>query len=140
MRSFEFNSGRIFLLRLEHGKDLIKQLNEFIIKNGIKTAFVSGIGAVISAEIGYYDQKRREYVKKRFDERSEILSLSGNVSLFEGKAFPHLHIVLGYDNRLYGGHLFSAEVFACEVFVVELLGSPPERKFDEVTGLNLWGE
>lgn len=138
MEQFEFNIGRTFMLRLDHGKDLIKQLNDFVIEKGIKTAFINGIGAVISAEIGYYDQKRREYVKKRFDERSEILSLSGNVSLFEDKTFPHIHVVLGYNNRLYGGHLFSAEVFACELFVVELIGSLPERKFDEVTGLNLW--
>jgi len=138
MKSFEFTTGRTFLLRLDHGKDLVEQLKDFLEKKEVRTAFISGIGAVISAEIGYYDQKRREYVKKRFDERSEILSLSGNVSLFEGKTFPHIHVVLGYNNRIYAGHLFSAEVFACEVLVIELVGEPPERSYDEETGLNLW--
>jgi hypothetical protein len=138
MKAFRFDVRNAFFLRLDYGAELLSQLKEFLIENNIKSAFVTGIGAVISAEIGYYDQKRREYVKKRFTERSEILSLSGNVSLFEGGTFPHVHVVLGYDNRLYGGHLFSAEVFACELFVVELLGSPPERRHDEQTGLNLW--
>ncbi len=138
MKSFEFSTGRSFLVKLEHGKELLTQLKDFLVENGIKSAFVSGIGAVISAEIGYYDQKRREYVKKSFAERSEILSLSGNVSLLNGEVFPHIHVILGYDNRVYGGHLFSAEVFACELFVLELVGTPPERSFDEVTGLKLW--
>ncbi len=138
MKSFEFSTGRSFLVKLEHGKELLMQLKNFLIENEIKSAFVSGIGAVISAEIGYYDQKRKEYIKKSFTERSEILSLSGNVSLLDGEVFPHIHVILGYDNRVYGGHLFSAEVFACELFVLELVGTPPERGFDEVTGLNLW--
>jgi|Deesub1362B_J571_1020462.scaffolds.fasta_scaffold50621_1 hypothetical protein len=137
MESFEFNSGRNFLLSLDHGKELLGQLKEFLVENGVRVAYVSGIGAVISAEVGYYDQKRREYVKKRFDERAEILNLNGNVSIFEGEFISHVHVVLGYDSRLFGGHLFAAKVFACELFVLELVGGTgkiPERNNKPFTG------
>jgi hypothetical protein len=139
MEAYEFQMKRAFLIRLDYGKDIIVQLEDFLSENGIKSAFVAGIGAVKTAEIGYYDQLRKEYIKKRFDERAEILSLNGNISLLDGRIFPHIHVVLGYDNRVYGGHLFSAEVFACELFVVELAGETPERTRDEQTGLSLWG-
>jgi hypothetical protein len=138
MKAFRFDAGSAFLLGLDYGAELLGQLREFLIENNIDSAFVNGIGALISAEIGYYDQKRKEYAKKRFTERAEILSLNGNVSLLEGEIFPHIHVVLGYDNRLFAGHLFSAEVFACELFVLELIGSTPKRGLDERTGLNLW--
>lgn len=138
MKVFRFDVGSAFLLGLDHGAELIEQLREFLNKNNISSAFINGIGALISAEIGYYDQKRREYVKKKFTERAEILSLNGNVSLLESEIFPHIHVVLGYDSRLFAGHLFSAEVFACELFVLELISSTPKRGLDEKTGLNLW--
>jgi hypothetical protein len=43
------------------------------------------------------------------------------------------------DGRTTGGHLFSDTViYAGEMYVQELLGTPPEREYDETTGLPLW--
>lgn len=123
---------------LDYGGDIVSQLKDFLENNKIRCGFINGIGAIKNAEIGYYDQKSKEYIKRRFDERAEILSLTGNVSLHDGEIFPHLHVILGYNNRIYGGHLFGGEVFACEVFVIELEGNPPRREKDPQTGLNLW--
>ncbi len=139
MRVFEFDVDRMYLLKLEHGKDLVEQLLTFLKDAEIKVAHISGIGAVMSAEIGYYDQIRREYVRTEVNSRCEIASLSGNVSLKDGEVFPHLHIVLcDEDGRTFSGHLFRADVFAAELFVVSLKGVIPERIYDDVTGLSLW--
>jgi hypothetical protein len=138
MKIFEFDTGKAYLIRLDYGADVVSQLESFLLQKKITAGFFNGIGAVKSAEIGYYDQIKREYIIKSIDESSEILSLTGNVSLKDGKPFPHIHIVLGYNGNLFGGHLFRAEVFACEVFVFPLDGETPVREFDEQTGLFLW--
>jgi len=138
MKQFEFKIKRSYLVRLDYGKDLVDQLSSFLEKEGVQTAYVSGIGAVKNAEIGYYDQKKKEYVKRRVEEELEILSLSGNVSLKDGRPYPHIHVVLGKDGNVYAGHLFSAEVFACEIFLLVLDGEVAVRDFDSLTGLFLW--
>ncbi|MDI9645572.1 MAG: DNA-binding protein [Archaeoglobales archaeon] len=137
MKFFELKNGRTFLLKLEYGRGIIEQLVEFLFAKKIETAYLSGIGAVKMAEIGYYDQERKEYVKRKIEEPMELLSLTGNVSLRDGKPFCHVHVVLGKDSMIYAGHLFDAEVFACEIYLVELEGKV-SRSYDEQTGLYLW--
>ncbi|RLI75478.1 DNA-binding protein [Archaeoglobales archaeon] len=138
MKVFKLNIEKAYFVRLEHGKELIEQILEFLNSHKIEAAFINGIGAVTTAEIGYYDQTKKEYIKKVVNEPCEILSLSGNASVKDGKIFAHLHVVLGYNSKIYCGHLFKAKVFACELFVLPLVGKVPERKFDDVTGLQLW--
>jgi predicted DNA-binding protein with PD1-like motif len=103
---------------------------------------VSGIGAVTKATIGYYDQIKREYVIKSFNQPMEVLSLKGNISVKDGVPFAHLHVVLGKEDfTAIGGHLFEgSEVFAFEFEIVEFEGKVLQRGFDEQTGLYLWQE
>ncbi len=124
---------------MEHGKELLEQLSKFVESEDIKSALVSGLGAVKWAEIGFYDQKKKEYINLRLNRNMEVSSLTGNVSLKDGKPFLHLHAVLS-DGKgdCYGGHLVRAEVFAFEASLIVLKGEPPERELDDVTGLYLW--
>jgi predicted DNA-binding protein with PD1-like motif len=108
--------------RLNNGDDLLDKITEFINQNKIKKRFISIIGAVTEAQIGYYDQKKKVYIKKSFKKPMEIISSTENISINEGKSFAHIHIVLA-DKTLsaIGGHLFSGtKVFAAEFFIVEL--------------------
>lgn len=101
---------------------------------------MSVIGATSLATIGYYDQATHQYHKKAFRGEMEIVSCLGNVSLKEGKAFLHLHAVLGDTKlRCWGGHLFPGSmVFAAEASIQELKGPRLERVPDPGTGLALW--
>ena len=57
----EFQKGRRFVGRLPHNKDIIKSTESFCINNSIHMASFSIIGAVSSAAIGFYDQKKKRY-------------------------------------------------------------------------------
>lgn len=92
MKVFEFEFDKSFFLRLDYRKDLVRQLEEFLADKEINVAKVSAIGAVRNAVIGYYDQEKREYVKRELNEPMEIISLLGNVSLKEGRP-PFCHTV-----------------------------------------------
>ncbi len=102
--------------------------------------FVSVIGAVQGATIGYYDQEEKVYRSRQLEGGLEITSCNGNISLKGGDLMVHAHILLSdAEGATYGGHLLSpTTLFAGEALIQELEGGPLEREYDEVTGLFLW--
>jgi uncharacterized protein len=133
--------GRCLVARLHHGADIIGQITDLAVEKGIKTGFLSVIGALSRAELGYYDQVSQKYGKIQIDEPVELVSCLGNISLRNGEPFVHAHAALSdRAGRVCGGHLNSGIVFAAELFMQELLGLNLERVPDSITGLNLWGE
>jgi predicted DNA-binding protein with PD1-like motif len=128
------------LSRLPHGEDLMRTVEIFCAQNEIRTAVFSVIGAVSSATLGSYDQNQQVYVTYKKEEPLEIISCTGNVSLRDGQVTVHAHAVLAdMEGRTAGGHVFSDTViYAGEMYIQELLGTPPERAYDETTGLPLW--
>jgi predicted DNA-binding protein with PD1-like motif len=127
--------------RLDHGRDIIGQITDLAVEKEIETGFLSVIGALSRAELGYYDQVSQKYIAIHIDEPVELVSCSGNVSLRDGQPFVHAHAVLSDKvGRVWGGHLNSGLVFAAELYMQELLGPHLKRVPDSITGLNLWSE
>ena len=134
------NSRTIFMGRLACGSDLLRELNDLCACRNVTLGRIEAIGAVQKANIGFYDQTRREYRFLSLDFPMEITHLTGNISLKEEKPFVHAHATLVDENgNVYGGHLAGGTVvFACE-FVLEAFEGPRfERKRDDETGLPLW--
>lgn len=61
----------------------------------IRSAAITGIGAVDEATLRFYNPATKRYVDRRFEEQMEIASLTGNVSQMDGKCYLHLHVTLG---------------------------------------------
>jgi len=77
----------------------------------IRSAAVTGIGAVDEATLRFYNPATKRYVDRRFEEQMEIASLTGNVSQMDGKCYLHLHVTLGRaDYTALAGHLLSARI------------------------------
>jgi len=136
----EFKPGRVFLLRVPEGKELLSFVNEFAERKGIKTAIVKGIGSLRNPVVGYYSEEIRAYKKIELLGTFELLTLLGNISLRDKKPFAHLHVTLGNAaGDVFGGHLIRGEVFVAELYIQELLGEPLVRK-DRGNNLSLWDE
>ncbi len=137
-----FETGRCILGRLPYGKDFVKTIEDFCVRNSIQTGVFSVIGAVMSVTLGSYDQNQQVYVTFKKEEPLEIVHCTGNVSLKDGKVAVHAHAVLADMNgQTIGGHIFSGTVvYAGEIYIQELLGKPLEREYDDATGLSLWKE
>jgi len=136
----EFKPGRVFLLRVPEGEDLVSFVNGFAEGRGINTAIVKGIGSLRNPVLGYYSEEIRNYKRIELMGMFELVSLLGNVSLRDGRPFAHLHATLGNANGdAFGGHLIRGEVFVAEIYIQELLGKPLVRK-DRGKNLSLWDE
>ncbi|MDD2774074.1 MAG: DNA-binding protein [Elusimicrobiales bacterium] len=135
-----FLTGRTYIFRLDKGDDLLAAIQEFCHDYQIKCGVITALGAVDSVTFGFFDQKKRKYVKTSLAQELEVLNVTGNVSIMDDKPMVHAHItVADSSGKTTGGHLMAGtRVFACEVFVQELVGTLKIRKADKATGLPIW--
>jgi len=133
-------TGRTYIFKINKGKDLLEQLSDFCHDNQIKCGILSGIGSLENATLAYFDQAKKKYEKIVVAKETEILSLTGNISIMDNRSNVHAHIVLAQkDGTIVGGHLaVGSKVYLAEVYIQELVGEPKVRKQDKVTKLNTW--
>jgi len=134
------NNPRSFLARLRTGSDMLEEIARICAGASVQHAALSIIGAVDGATFGFYDQQARTYLQLTRQGAYEVIACTGNITMKDGAPFVHAHVLFGdADEAAFGGHLMSPTiVFAAELHVTELAGPPPERLFDETTGLWLW--
>ena len=133
--------GRTFIGRFESGDDLLSSLTNFCVKNNIGLGTFNVIGAVKQARLGYYNQEQQKYAGcVELNQKLEIASCMGNISLKDKKPMVHAHIVLAdFEGKAFGGHLMpETMIFAAEFHIQEYLGAELHRGKDKVTGLPLW--
>ena len=118
-----FDGG--WVIRLETGESVLDKIVELCEKEGIAAGSLSGIGAVTSARLGYYNQETGKYTEKDFDQELEVISLTGNISRkSDGSLFPHIHCILSdKDMSVFGGHLFQGFVgLTLEIYLFTVSG------------------
>ncbi|KXB07143.1 hypothetical protein AKJ51_01945 [candidate division MSBL1 archaeon SCGC-AAA382A20] len=127
------------MARAEHDADLIQFITELAREENIEEGFLTAVGALKNAKIGFYDQESLEYQEMEVNNPCEIVSCIGNISIKDGEPFVHAHAVLALEDGVaIGGHLLEGQVFASEIHLQEIEGPKIERKHDETTELSLW--
>ena len=108
-------SASIIFFKLSEGTVLPDAISEIALKSGIKLAQITAIGGFGEARIAVYDAANKEYhyinVAPYEGHILEVVALNGNVACFEGKCYPHIHVVLARKpGEVYAGHLLYAKV------------------------------
>jgi len=136
MRFQRFDSR--YQLRIESGEEVGATLKAFFVTNGISFAQMTGLGAVKSATVAYWNSTKQEYETHALEEQMEVISLIGNVSIREGEPFAHIHLGLGRkDLSVIGGHFNAAVAHPMlEIWLTPIDGSVT-RTLDESCGLFL---
>jgi predicted DNA-binding protein with PD1-like motif len=131
--------GFNWIVRLERGEKLADTLLGLVREQGIPNCWVSGLGAAQSAELGYYDLEKKEYVWQQVDELLEIVGLQGNITGAGEELKLHLHGTFSRPNlQTIGGHVKDLVVGGtCELFLHKWYGDPITRQHDDATGLNV---
>jgi predicted DNA-binding protein with PD1-like motif len=127
-----------YLLVFHTGQEVMKGLLAFAKKHELVAGHVTGIGALSSAVIGYFDPKQNAYLRNQQNEQAELVSLLGNLALNNDEPFFHIHVGLGLrDGSARGGHLFEATVRPTVELVLTTSPRPVWRENDHDTGLPL---
>jgi predicted DNA-binding protein with PD1-like motif len=124
-----------YVIKMDKGDDIVKEITELCKKENIKGACFTGIGAISYAKLGWFNPVTKEYHTKDIDEYVEITSLVGNVGRLDNDdPLVHTHITLSDSNfNVRAGHLFQCKVsLAAEIFLKDLgeeLRKAPDLEF-----------
>lgn len=128
----------IFIARINKGEKIVHSILNFCKSNNIEGAWITGLGAISSANLALYDLENKKYIKKTITGPHEICALTGNIGIKDKEHLAHLHVVLSNEKMdAFGGHLEEATVAATCELKVEIFDHPIVRKHDEDIGLNL---
>ena len=126
------------VLRVDRGEEILEQLKAVCLKENVKLASVSGIGAINDLTSGVWDVERKEYFSNHFTGVYEVANLVGTITTMNGEYYAHIHISAGdSQGHMVGGHLNRAVVSATSEIVLHLIDGTVEREFDPGVGLNL---
>lgn len=129
---------KTYLLVFRTGQEVMSGLLAFARKQGLVAGHLTGIGAISDAVIGYFDPNTKSYLRVREDGQREVLSITGNLALYNGAPFYHVHVALGLrDGAARGGHLFAATVRPTVELTLTTYPKPVRRKIDPAWGLPL---
>lgn len=127
-----------YVVRLNKGEEVIETLKELCLKEDIKLAEITGLGASNLVEIGVFNVNTKEYNTKVFEGMFEITSLVGNATRKEDDVYLHIHINFGdEEGNVKGGHLVQARISATSEIIIRKIEGEVGRKLSDEIGLNL---
>jgi uncharacterized protein len=123
-------------LRFESGEHVAPTLLDWLTSEGIVFAAMTGLGAVKSATVSYWNAESQQYETHELREQMEVVSLVGNVTLKEGQPFAHIHMTLGRrDLSTLGGHFNDAIAHPTLEVWLRPEAESVHRALDETCGL-----
>jgi predicted DNA-binding protein with PD1-like motif len=130
--------GDRYQVRLEPRDELIASVTALAEREGIGYASLTGLGAVESISLAYLNRETRQYETHVLDEQLELLGVTGNITLRDGKPFPHVHASVS-DRALhvYGGHVMAATAWPNVEIWLRREAEGVARVLDEESGAAL---
>lgn len=128
-----------YIVRIDKGEEILEQLKQVALKEEIKLAKVTALGATNEFTVGVFKTKEKKYYANSFSGDFEIVSLTGTINTMNGEFYSHIHMSAGNEHgEVFGGHLNKAIVSATCEMVIERIEGNVDRSFNEEIGLNLF--
>src|SRR5258708_27784948 len=130
--------SRQFAVIFYQGDEAFSGLLEFAEKYHITSAHFTAIGAVNGATLGWFDPQRKMYKKIPITGQHEVIGMSGDIALYQGKPVVHTHMLVGdSDGTIRGGHVLAAYVSPTLEVMVTVDPVTMQKRFDPDTDLTL---
>jgi predicted DNA-binding protein with PD1-like motif len=130
--------SRQFAVIFYQGDEAFSGLLEFAEKYHITSAHFTAIGAVNGATLGWFDPQRKMYKKIPITGQHEVIGMSGDIALYQGKPVVHTHMLVGNsDGTTQGGHVLAAYVSPTLEVMVTVDPVTMQKRFDPDTDLTL---
>jgi len=84
-----------YALIFDQGDEAFSGLQEFAENYHVASAHFTAVGAVNGVTSGWFDPQRKMYKKIPVHGQHEVIGMSGNVALYQGKQVIHTHMVVG---------------------------------------------
>ena len=141
MQYAEGKPGRIFLLRIDHGEDLVRTLSDFATDHNVTCGYVRFIGALLSGQIVTGPEKPVLPPNPHFESFSGGWEVVGMATIAPGEDGPrlHLHASIGKGDQVLTGCLRGTitTYIIVEAVITEITGIEMSMEKDSLTGLVL---
>ena len=125
--------------RIDKEEEILEKIKEIALKENIKLASISALGAINDFTVGVFKVDEKKYYSNVFKGIFEIVSLTGTISTMNNEVYTHIHMSAGNENgEVFGGHLNRAMVSSTCEMVIDVIDGEVDRYFDEEVGLNLF--
>jgi len=134
MESASMTVGRMHILRVDPGEDVLLSVRIFLNEADVRQAvIIGGYGTLAAHHLHWVTHNRipPDNTFGRGEGGIEILSMNGLV--VEGE--PHIHVTLSTPEGAYGGHMEKGCIayVVCEIFLAEIEGRALTRKHVRVS-------
>ena len=104
--------AHVFEVRFSTGDEILSGLYDLVAKHRITSGHIMGIGGLApGALLGWGDPEVGGFKKVEIKDKTEIVSLLGDISLRDGTPYVHVHMVVGSaDGSTKAGHLLEARI------------------------------
>jgi predicted DNA-binding protein with PD1-like motif len=105
-------AAHIFEVRFSAGDEILSGLYDLVAKHHITSGHITGIGGLApGALLGWGDPDVGGFRKIEIKDKTEIVSLIGDISQRNGEPYVHVHmIVSSADGSTKAGHLLEAHI------------------------------
>jgi predicted DNA-binding protein with PD1-like motif len=120
------------------GDEAFSGLLEFADKYHVTSAHFTAIGALNRATLGWFDPRRKMYRTILVNGQHEVIGMSGDIALYQGKPVVHTHMVVGGpDGTTRAGHVLDAYVSPTLEVMVTVDPITMQKRLDPATDLTL---
>jgi uncharacterized protein len=120
------------------GDEAFSGLQKFAEDYHVTSAHFTAIGAVSGATLGWFDPQRKMYKKIPITGQHEVVGMSGDIALYQGKPVVHTHMVVAAsDGTAHAGHVLAANVAPTLEVMVTVNPIKMQKRLDADTDLTL---
>jgi predicted DNA-binding protein with PD1-like motif len=104
-------TAHVFDVAFSTGDEILSGLTDLAIKHKITSGYITGLGGLSGALLGFGDPAINAFARIPVDEKCELVSLVGHIQSRDGMPTVHLHAVVALkDGSTKAGHVFEARV------------------------------
>lgn len=106
--------------------DSLKKLSDAL--NITSAAITSGVGMLMSVQLGFFDTAQDDYKITRLDGIFDVNSILGNITRRDNLPVPHVHVVFNdQSHSTYSGHVIEAQSHITMEIFLSINSLPVQR-------------
>ena len=105
------STAHVFDAIFSPGDEILSGLTDLARERGITSGYVTGLGGLSRALLGFGDPELGAFARIEVDEKCELVSLVGHIEMRDGEPYVHLHATVALkDGSTKAGHVFELPV------------------------------
>jgi uncharacterized protein len=135
----EHDGIKEFTLIFAKGDEVLSGVSDFVKQQKVGSARFTAIGALQSAKTAWFDLAKKSYRVNTINKQCELISLIGDIGLYEGTPTVHAHFSVGFETgAVEGGHLIEAVTFPTVELFMTVFPVALDKELDPATDLKLF--